>query len=315
MPSEMPVALVQWGTWTKQRTVTGTVADVLVRGKDAGLAPPVIAVIGEVVRLRDQIRWFDNGPLAGKKVLITRSRTQASKFRTMMEELGAQPLELPSIEIAPLIDYSELDATLTRLSEFNWAIFASANGVDAVFDRLEQQGRDARSLANLTVGAIGPATAEALLRHGIRADFIPRRSVSEEVVGELSDREWSGVSVFLPGADIGRNVLAQGLSSLGAAVEQVAVYRTVTPEGSGKKARQMLRDGVDAVTFTSSSTVRNLVDILDGEKQLLESSLVACIGPITAATAREVGLRVDLVAEQHTVEGLVKSLANYYAES
>ncbi len=315
MPSETPVALVQWGTWTKQRTVTGTVADVLVRGKDAGLAPPVIAVIGEVVRLRDQIRWFDNGPLAGKKVLITRSRTQASKFRSMMEELGAQPLELPSIEIAPLLDYSELDDTLTRLSEFNWAIFASANGVDAVFDRLEQQGRDARSLANLTVGAIGPATAEALLRHGIRADFIPRRSVSEEVVGELSDREWLGVPVFLPGADIGRNVLAQGLSSLGAAVEQVAVYRTVTPEGSGKKARQMLRDGVDAVTFTSSSTVRNLVDILDGEKQLLESSLVACIGPITAATAREVGLRVDLVAEQHTVEGLVESLANYYAES
>jgi uroporphyrinogen III methyltransferase/synthase len=313
MAPDTPVALVQWGTWTKQRTVTGTMVDALARAKEAGLGAPVIAVIGDVVRLRDQIRWFDNGPLAGRKVLITRSRTQASKFRSMMEDLGAEPLELPSIEIAPLLDYGQIDATLARLNEFNWVIFASANGVEAVFDRLGHQGLDSRALGHLTVGAIGPATAEALLQRGIRADFIPRRSVSEEVVKELADRDWPGVSVLLPGADIGRDVLAQGLSDLGATVEQIGAYRTITPEGSGKKARQLLSSGVDAVTFTSSSTVRNLVDILDGEKELLESSLVACIGPITAATAKEIGLRVDLVAERHTVEGLVESLANYYA--
>jgi uroporphyrinogen III methyltransferase/synthase len=267
MAPDTPVALVQWGTWTKQRTVTGTMVDALARAKEAGLGAPVIAVIGDVVRLRDQIRWFDNGPLAGRKVLITRSRTQASKFRSMMEDLGAEPLELPSIEIAPLLDYGQIDATLARLNEFNWVIFASANGVEAVFDRLGHQGLDSRALGHLTVGAIGPATAEALLQRGIRADFIPRRSVSEEVVKELADRDWPGVSVLLPGADIGRDVLAQGLSDLGATVEQIGAYRTITPEGSGKKARQLL----------------------------------------------EIGLRVDLVAERHTVEGLVESLANYYA--
>ena len=313
MSPETPVALVQWGTWTKQRTVTGTLADVVARGKESGLAPPVIAVIGEVVNLRGQIRWFDNGPLAGKKVLITRSRTQASKFRSLVEDLGAQPLELPSIEVAPLLDYGELDAVLGRLSRFDWIIFASANAVDAVFGRLEHQGKDARALGNVTVGAIGPATAAELKRRGILADFIPKRSVSEEVVKELSGHPWSCLSALLPGADIGRDVLGQGLAGLGASVERVAAYRTVTPEGSGKKARQLLNDGVDAVTFTSSSTVRNLVEILDGEKHLLESSLVACIGPITAATAREIGLRVDLVADRHTVEGLVDSLANHYA--
>ena len=313
MSPDMPVALVQWGTWSKQRTVTGTLIDVVERGREAGLTPPVIAVIGEVVNLREQIRWFDNGPLAGKRVLITRSRTQASRFRSMVEDLGAQALELPSIEVTPLLDYEKLDAALGRLDRFNWVIFASANAVEAVFARLEQQGKDARAFGKATVGAIGPATAAELQRRGIRADFVPPRSVSEEVVKELSGRNWSGLSALLPGADIGRDVLAQGLAGLGAAVERVAAYRTITPEGSGKKARHLFSEGVDAVTFTSSSTVRNLVEILDGDKSLLESSLIACIGPITAATAREIGLRVDLVAERHTVEGLVESLANYYA--
>ena len=313
MSPTTPVALVQWGTWPTQRTVTGTLANAVAQGREVGLEPPVVAVIGPVVALRDQLAWFDRRPLSGKRVLITRSRTQGSRLRVLLEELGAQPLELPAIEVAPLEDYSKLDAALARLADFRWVIFASVNGVDAIFDRLEQQRGDARALGNAQVAAIGPATADALARRGIRADFMPSRSVSETVLDELSGLDWAGVPVLLPGADIGRDELARGLSRLGAKVEQITVYRTVKPQNAGSRARAMLEPGVDVVTFTSSSTVRNLLGMLDGDRAALQTCLFACIGPVTASTARELGLRVDLVAAEHTVEGLVNTLVTHFA--
>ena len=328
---DTPVALVQWGTWKKQQTVTGSLTDVVGRAQAAGLTPPVIAVIGPVVDLREELRWFDRQPLFGKRTLITRSRTQASRLRTLLEEQGAEPLELPSIAIAPPEDYAELDEALARYidparySERGgqsggenggqsgyWLIFASVNAVEAVFARLEAAGKDGRAWAGATIGAIGPATAAALAQRGIRADFIPATSVSEAVVAELSDRNWTGVPVLLPGADIGRDALAQGLADRGAQVERITAYRTVTPPDSANQARKLLESGVDVITFTSSSTVRNLLDILGGDQRLLESALIACIGPVTAGAARELGLRVDLVAAEHTVEGLVDTLVNHF---
>ena len=313
MAPDTPVALVQWGTWPRQVTVTGRLDNVVDLGREAGLEPPVIAVIGRVVELREQLRWFDRRPLFGKKILITRSRTQASKLRGMLADLGAQPLELPTIQTAPLEDYAELDATLARLCNFRWVFFASINAVEAVFARLEQgeTRRDARAFGNAQIGAIGPATAEALQHRGLIADFVPARSVSEAVLEELSGREWANVPVFLPSADIGRDALAQGLARLGARVERVAAYRTVTPENIGSLARETVEQRVDVVTFTSSSTVRNLLEALDGDGSGLKSSIIACIGPATAATARELGLNVDLVADRHTVEGLVEALVHH----
>jgi uroporphyrinogen III methyltransferase/synthase len=311
MPAETPVALVQWGTWNRQRTVTGTLSDVVARGEEAGLAPPVIAIVGQVVNLRARLAWFDRRPLFGKKILITRSRTQVSHLRAQLEDLGAMTVELPSIEIDDLDHYEQLDQALTRLNEFRWIFFSSTNAVEAVFRRLERQSRDSRAFATARVGAIGPATRKALAQRGINADFVPARSVSEEVILELSNRDWRGVPVLLPGSDIGRDVLAAGLEDLGARVERAAAYRTVTPQGAGQRARQVLQAGVDVVTFTSSSTVRNTLDILEGDKQYLEPGLIACIGPITAATARQLGLRVDLVAEENTVEGLVDVLVKH----
>ena len=312
MPPTTPVALVQWGTWTKQRTVVGDLDSVLPRGLDAGLESPVVAVIGPVVALRDQLGWFDRRPLFGKKVLITRSRTQASRLVMLLEELGAQPVELPSIEIAPIEDYAGLDAMLARLADFQWVFFTSVNAADVVFARLEQQGRDVRAFGNVRVGAIGPATAEALARRGIGADFIPSRSVSEVVLEELAVLDWAGVPVLLPGADIGRDALPRGLARLGAKVERVTAYRTVRPASLSRKARAVLEQGVDVVTFTSSSTVRNLLGMLDGDVAALEPSLIAVIGPVTAATAQELGLRVDLVADEHTVDGLLKALVHHF---
>jgi len=307
----------------QQKTVDGSLSDVVSRAKEAGLTPPVVAVIGPVAGLRKEIRWFDRKPLFGKRVLVTRSRTQASRLRTLLEEQGAESLELPSIAIAPPEDYAALDAALANygllpletpfgtISKF-WIIFASTNAVDAVFGRIEAYGQDSRVFADSTIGAIGPATAAALVQKGIRPDFVPATSVSEAVVEELAGREWTGVPVLLPGADIGRDALAKGLADMGARVERVTAYRTVTPPDAAQNARTLLSQGVDAITFTSSSTVRNLLEILDGDKSSLESSLIACIGPVTAGTARELGLRVDLMADEHTVEGLVEALVGHY---
>ena len=308
-----PAALVQWGTWTKQRTVTGNIENILEKGQEAGLTPPVITVIGEVVNLREELAWFDKRTLFGKRVLVTRSRSQASRLCTLLEQAGANPVELPTIEIGPLEDFSELDATLKNLTDYQWVMFASANAVESVFERLELQGKDARALAGMTVGAIGPATAQALSRRGITADFVPNRPVSEAVLKELSGRDWQDVSVLLPAADIGRDELEKGLTEMGAKVNRLAAYRNVPVEGVSGLAKKAFLDGVDVVTFTSSSTVRNLVEMLDGDRAALEASFIACIGPVTSATARELGLRVDLEATKHTVEGLVDALISHFA--
>ena len=308
-----PAALIQWGTWSTQKTVTGRIENILDLGRDAGLTPPVITVIGDVVNLREELAWFDKRTLFGKRVLITRSRSQASRLRTLLEQAGANAVELPTIQIGPLEDFAELDATLARLQDFQWVIFASANAVESVFERLEAQGKDARALAGTTVGAIGPATAQALARRGITADFVPSRPVSEVVLKELSGRDWKDVSVLLPSADIGRDELEKGLTEMGAKVNRLAAYRNVPVEGVSDLAKEAFVDGVDVVTFTSSSTVRNLVEMLNGDRKALDSSFIACIGPVTSATARDLGLRVDLEATEHTVEGLVDALTNHFS--
>ncbi len=316
LSSTTHVALVQWGTWAHQNTVTGSIENIVQRGKEAGVEPPVMAIIGGVVALREQLRWFDRRPLFGKKVLVTRSRTQASKLKVMLGELGAQPVELPTIQTAPLEDNGPLDSAVARLSRFNWVIFASVNAVDAVFARLElsENFGDARAFGGVKIGAIGPATAAALQSKGIIADFVPETSVSEAVVKEMAGRDWSGVKVLLPGADIGRDELASGLDRLGAEVERVSAYRTVVPADVGDLTRQAIEQGVDVVTFTSSSTARNLMEALEGDCGALGSSLIACIGPTTAATAKELGLKVGLVAKEHNVEGLVEALAQHFSE-
>ena len=315
LPSTTPAALVQWGTWNELQTVTGNIDNILVKCQEAGLTPPVITVIGEVVNLREELAWFDKRTLFGNRVLVTRSRSQASRLCTLLEQAGANPVELPTIQIGPLEDFSEMDVTLKNLAEYQWVIFASANAVGAVFERLELQGKDARALAETTVGAIGPATAQALSRRGINADFMPSRPVSEAVLTELSGRDWQGISVLLPSADIGRDELEKGLTEMGAKVNRLAAYRNVPVEGVSGLAKKAFLDGVDIVTFTSSSTVRNLVEMLDGDRTALDASFIACIGPVTSATARELGLRVDLEATEHTVEGLVDALISHFASS
>ena len=319
LSADTPVALVQWGTWNRQRTVTGTLSTAVELGRDAGLAAPVVAIIGEVVNLRDELAWFDNRPLFGKRVLVTRSRTQASRMCQLLEDAGATAVELPSIAIVPPQDFGSLDEAVSGLSSYCWVIFASINAVDSVFERLYAQGLDARAFGKASVGAIGPATAAALEQRGIRPDFTPSRSVSSAALEELATYDWNGVSALLPSADIGRDELAEGLSQLGADVEQVTAYRTITPPDAAQRARDAFAEGIDIVTFTSSSTVRNLLELLEEDggpgRDALSGSIVACIGPVTSGTARELGLQVDIEAEEHTVDGLAEGLIKHFSEA
>ena len=313
-PADTPVALVQWGTEPYQRTVVGTLSDIAEKAQQAGLSPPVVAVIGDVVRLRDRLRWFDDRPLFGLRVLVTRSRTQAGALSQLLSQEGAHPLEVPTIEIQPLDDYTELDAALRALSDYDWVVFPSTNSVDVVFGRLAELDLDARAFGPARVAAIGSATSDSLRARGIVANFVPEEFVSESVAEGLKDRIAAGQRVLLPQADIGRDTLGDGLTAQGADVHRVTAYRTVTPEGSAELIAAHLADGVDVATFTSSSTVRNLVALLDGDTSALGGVRIACIGPVTATAAAEAGLKVDILASEYTVAGLVEALKAHFAQ-
>ncbi|MEX2599411.1 MAG: uroporphyrinogen-III C-methyltransferase, partial [Dehalococcoidia bacterium] len=290
---ETPVAVTQWGTTPKQRTVTATLADIVEKGNAAKLTSPVITVIGEVAALRDRMRWFDTGPLFGKRILVTRARQQASALSRMLAEHGADPIEVPSIEIQPPESYDALDKALMNIQEYDWVVLTSTNGVHAAAERIRQMGKDARALAGVRIAAIGPATAAALGEFGICPDYMPDTFTSEATVEGFKRFDMTGARVLMPRADIATDVLSNGLRGQGATVEDVIAYRTVIPEDAAGKAREVLESGsVDIVTFTSSSTVKNLMDLLQGDTALLQNVRIASIGPVTSETARSLGLRV-----------------------
>ena len=313
MDASTPVALIRWGTEPHQQTVTGILEDIVERGREAGLSPPIVAVFGPVVNLREELRWFDNRPLFGKRVLVTRSRTQASTLSELLAREGALPIEIPAIEISAVDDYSTIDRAISSLQSYDWIIFTSANGVDAIFSRMAALGLDSRALGGVKVGAIGPATAAALELRGINPDRVPGEFVSEAMVEALSDVDLNKARVLLPRSEIARDELATGLARLGALVEDLPVYRTVTPQESRAKALKALNDGtIDIVTFTSSSTVANLVDMLDGNAGLLDDLTIACIGPITTNKAKDLGLNVNIMAREYTTAGLVQAMKDYF---
>ena len=309
------VAIVQWGTEPYQRTLVGTLSDIADRAAITGIGAPAVTVVGDVVRLREIIRWFDNRPLFGKRVLVTRTRTQASTLSDRLTQMGAQPLELPTIEIQPMADYSDLDRALGEATAYDWMVFSSANAVDIVFDRLSTLGLDARVLHSTQIAAIGPATRRRLSGRGIIADFMPTSFVAGSAVDELNDLGMDGKRVLLPQAEIARDVLRQGLIELGASVDAIPVYRTVTPEKTAEMLREILTEGIDIATFTSSSTASNLVELLEGNTSALKDATIACIGPITAERAADLGLSADIVATEHTIAGLIEAVESHFKEA
>ena len=311
-----PSAVVSWGSEPWQRTATGRLDSIADIAKSQGLSAPATVVIGDVVGLRERLNWFETLPLLGRRVLVTRSRNQAGVLSRRLGEVGAVPIEIPTIEVRPPHDYSELDDALAEVSKFDWIVFASANAVRAVHDRLRAAGRDSRSLHGVRVAAIGPATAEVIREYGIAADLVPpnttKGATSEGLSEALSNEGVSGSRILLPRADIATRDLPDMLQAMGAGVTQVTAYRTVTPKESRDRVAEAVRTGIDVATFTSSSTVRNLLKMLDDGGESLAGVTIACIGPTTASTASRFGLKVDIVAKTPTIRGLVEALIRHF---
>jgi uroporphyrinogen III methyltransferase/synthase len=258
-------------------------------------------------------------PLAGKRIAVTRAEEQASELAARLEALGAEAVVCPTIAIAPPVDFALLDQAIAQLAEsaYDWIIFTSANGVRALLDRMGTLGYDTGVLQHCRLGAIGPATARALAKRGLTAGFVPSVYVAEAIVAEIGDI--AGQRILLPRADGAREMLTAGLRARGALVDEVAAYRTVPGPGIGRLRELLQARALHAITFTSSSTVRYLLDGLaaaglrDAEVvELVNHTAIACIGPITAETARRAGLRVDVVASRYTTEGLVEALVAHF---
>lgn len=314
--SRTPVALIRWGSTTEQETITGTLEDIVEKVEKAGMKAPAITVVGGVVSLREKLRWFDTRPLFGKKIIVTRARAQSSDFTELLEANGASVVEFPTIDIVPPDDWTELDKAIGRLSDYQWVIFTSVNGVKYFLQRLKELNRDIRDLKGIRLCTIGPRTAEEVERLGIKVDFVPAEYKAEGIIEGLGKEQLRGQKILIPRAEVAREVLPEELKRLGAQVDVVDTYKTVRPIGDVEKVRQMLTDKkIDAVTFTSSSTVENFVAMFPGEdvKSLLDGALVASIGPITSETAQKLGLKIDIMPKDYTIPALTQALVEHFA--
>lgn len=311
--ADCPAAVIRWGTHPEQRTLVTTLGSAAADVKANNLKPPAIFIVGEVVKLRQQLQWFDNKPLFGKTVIVTRARAQASELTKKLEAQGAKVIEVPAIKILPAADYAPLDQAIGELHAYKWLVFTSANGVDYFFQRLLQAGKDARALANVKLAAIGSATAQALADRGLTADLLPSAYKAEELAESLAGQIAAGDKILIARAKVAREVLPESLRKLGAQVDVVTAYETAADCENRDELLAALRDGrASVVTFTSSSTVTNLLKVLGEDKELLQKAALAAIGPVTAATLRQHGLTPAIEAEKYTIDGLMQAIENFY---
>lgn len=311
--AQTPVAVIRWGTRAEQQVVTGTLADI--DSKAAGILPPAVTVVGEVVKVRDHLNWFERLPLFGKRVVITRTREQANVLREALAELGAQTLDIPTIEIGNPASWEPVDRAIRRLEEFNYLLVTSAYGVRNFLARLKACDRDVRDLKGLKIGAIGPATAAEFAKTGVKVDFIPREYRAEGLLEVLGDHDLRGKAFLVPRAKAARDLVPRVLAERGAHVEVVEVYETVAPVFAPGELERLLTPRPHVITFTSSSTASHFVKLL-GEAQVrevLSGVAVASIGPITSETIRKLGLSVAVEASESTIPGLVRAIENYFS--
>jgi uroporphyrinogen III methyltransferase/synthase len=312
-PSSTPVAVISQGTSSRQGTLVGTLEDIVSRAKQEGFEPPAVIVVGEVVQLREQLRWFDNRPLFGKRILVTRAEHQANELSRLLMELGAIPVEMPVIKIGPPRTWKKLDQAIMNLRSYGWIIFTSVNAVEVFWKRLYALELDSRWLDDTKIGAIGPVTARALEEKGIRPDYLPKIYTSQGFLAGLKKKDIAGHRVLLPRADIAGNELAKGLIKLGAEVHQVTAYKTAPTKKGVSQGKQMLLKGkIDVITFTSASTVNSLLAILGQKWEVIKRAKLAGIGPNTATVLAQKGLKTDIVAKEHTIPGLVEAIEKHF---
>ena len=319
---EEPAALIIRPTLPTQRTIAGTLGEIQHVVREAQRRGSGVLVVGPVVGFREYLRWFDSRPLFGKRILVTRPEAQATELVDLLWSLGAEPIEAPMIRVEPPEDDRPLDDACELAGTFDWIVFTSTNGVDAFLQQLCTGPRDVRELKGVRLCAVGPATAERLLRYGLRVDLVPEEHRGEAVVEALRKTEnLSECRILLPRADLARDVLPIELQRAGAEVVDVTAYRTVRTggdrDGGPDIFKMLLEQEIDVVTFTSASTVRNFVKVLgaDPVADLLNTTVVAAIGPVTADAAARLNIQTTIMPASYTVPALVDAIVKHYSET
>jgi uroporphyrinogen III methyltransferase/synthase len=310
-----PAAVIANGTLPRQRAIRGTLSDIHQKVRAAKIAPPGIIVVGDVVGLREHLNWFESKPLFGKKIVVTRPEEQAQGLARMLSELGAWVQLFPTIKVIPPRSWGGIDKAITGLSRYDWVLFTSVNGVEFFFQRLSSAKKDARHLSGIQIGVIGPATGDALKQAGLIPDLLPEKYSAEGIVEALEELKIAGKRFLLPRPALARDFLPKKITSLGATVDVVEAYQTVLPEYDDDRLEGFVQEGpFDMITFTSPSTVDNLLHLLKGKlaEEGISAAKIACIGPITAQRAAEKGLDVTIVPDSYTIEGLFDAIVRYY---
>ena len=317
-PGDDTAALIYDGTLPTQQTTVAALSELAAEVRTSDRRPAIL-IVGRVAALRDHLRWFDARPLFGKRILVTRPREQATEFVSLLQSLGADPIEAPMIRIAPPADYAPLDAACAALENFDWVVFASGNAVDAFMARLLATGQDVRALKGVRLCAIGAGTSERFTRFGIKVDLIPHESRAESVIQALLEKgDVRGTRFLLPRADIGREVIGDELRRRGAVVTERVAYRTlaIDPERDGEPDvyRMLLDRSIDVVTFTSPSSVRSFADLYGAEAaaDLLHTTTVAAIGPVTAEAALQLGITATIIPSQYTIPALAAAIVRHF---
>jgi uroporphyrinogen III methyltransferase / synthase len=318
-PGGDSAAIIYGGTLPTQETHLGSIDDLLQLTRESAERRPAILVVGRVAGLREHLRWFDARPLFGKRVLVTRPREQAGELVERLEAMGAQAIEAPTIRILPPEDAAPLDEAVAGAGRFDWIVFSSANAVDAFFERLLAGPRDLRALGGVRLAAVGATTAARLAQHGLKVDLTPAEYRAEALVRAIGDlADLRGARVLLPRADIGREIIGDELRKLGAEVTDVVAYRTVVAEmereGEPDIYRMLLDRRLDVVTFTSASAVRNFVRLVGAEPaaDLLRTTVVASIGPVTAEAAALYHIETTILPAEYTIPALVDAIVEHF---
>jgi uroporphyrinogen III methyltransferase/synthase len=309
---DLPVALVRWATTGRQETLVGTLEDIGQQVVDLRFEAPAVAVFGDVVSLRENLNWYEKRPLAGKRIVVTRTRKQASELSNRLRALGAEVVELPTIRIEPPTDLREFAELVQDAHSYDWIVFTSPNGVDAFFEVFFKLYDDGREIGGAKIAVIGPATAQRVKDYHLHVDLQPEEFVAEAMVRAFEKEGVENLRILIARAEKARDVLPKSLSALGAIVDEGFAYRTVpeTRDATGAR-RRLLQEGADLITFTSASAVENFLTLgLPWPKGMQ----VASIGPITSETARENGLKIDVEAQRYDIEGLVDAIRNFFAK-
>ncbi|HEY5957479.1 MAG TPA: uroporphyrinogen-III C-methyltransferase [Polyangiaceae bacterium] len=311
---DTPTAVIEWGARPEQRVLVATLGTVAARVREVGLSNPAVIVVGEVVRLREKLRWFDSRPLFGKRLLLPRAAAQAASTAQLIRERGAEPIAIPLIAIDPAPDTARVSEAVRSLASYDWVVFTSANGAERLIAALQAEQLDARAFGQAKIAVIGPRTAEPLRRFGLRPDLVAERYVAEGLVHDLlQQRNLGRVLVFR--AEQARELLPEQLRASGAHVDVVAAYRTrrLSSAQAESLAEALARRAFDAILLTSSSMAAALVEALGSTAQQdLRNVVVASIGPVTTATLAELGVQADVTSDVHTIDALLGALEAYF---